>query len=62
MRSHRNAMHCPLSAVFLWMVEMCRDWPGCAGYQKETAGSRFLVKYTPAVAVQERVFTKKSIR
>lgn len=23
-----------------------------AGYQKETASSRFLVKYTPAVAVQ----------
>lgn len=30
MRSHRNAMHCPRSAVFLWMVEMCRDWTGCA--------------------------------
>lgn len=33
-----------------------------AGYQKETAGSRILVEYAPAVAVRECVFTKKSIR
>lgn len=38
-------------------------WPvGMAGYQKETAGSRILVKYAHVVAVRERAFTKKSIR
>lgn len=33
--------------VVLWRGDVVM-----AGYQKETAGSRFLVKYTPAVAVQ----------
>ena len=33
-----------------------------AGYQKETAGSRILVKCAHVVAVRERAFTKKSIR